>query len=64
MVTLSRPCHMSLHRRFRNPSAWRDLLLRHPTSTWAKHISLEPFDLAAWIRQHAGTSLDVRNRHR
>lgn len=53
-IGLCRRCHRSaLHGRFARPEKWFTLLNTHevPDEHWARLVSLEPFDLAALLRQ-------------
>lgn len=50
-VTLCGVCHLTLHRRFRQPGIWRAALDRYPPAPeWAIAVSTSPFDLAQWLR--------------
>ena len=55
-VTVCKPCHIQLHRRFKNPDAFRAYRDRareqHGGPTLLDVLPMEPLDLAGWYRLH------------
>lgn len=49
-ITVCGGCHLALHRRFREPEAWRHKLSTLPSiPAWAIALSPTPIDLPAWL---------------
>ena len=46
--------HMTLHRRFASPAAWKARVARHGCAEWIKLLPMVPFDFAGWIERHYG----------
>lgn len=53
---ISASAHSTLHRRFKSPQPWLDLVAKHRSNgdEWFCHLSLEPLDLAAELRHRHG----------
>lgn len=57
--TLARPIHLALHRRFKRPDAWLEIVDRYAVTgeEWFARLSLEPIDLASELRREQGTAI-------
>ena len=51
-LTLCKPCHFAIHRRFRSPSIVRGRVGFGLVPPWATALSATPFDLAGWLRHN------------
>ncbi|TIR25973.1 MAG: hypothetical protein E5X34_07340 [Mesorhizobium sp.] len=62
---ISRQIHMTLHRRFREPDAWKRIVERYAVTgeEWFYVLAMEPIDLAATLRAQYGAQIaDVFRR--
>jgi len=62
---VSRPIHMALHRRFREPGPWKRIVDRYSVTgdEWFWSLAMQPIDLAARLRaQHGAHIVDVFQR--
>lgn len=62
---ISRPIHMALHRRFRQPDPWRRIVDLYAVTgaEWFCALAMQPIDLAATLRaQHGAHVVDVFRR--
>jgi hypothetical protein len=58
LFAVCQSCHRLLHRRFRAPEAWTELVARHAgDGAWFSDLRLAPIDLAADLRREHGESI-------